>query len=68
MSTFATLLEAASELSLDEQEDLLETLRRRLSAARREEILAAIKEGRAEFAAGRLKPESPAEIMKRIGS
>ncbi len=68
MTTFAEVVEAAGELSLEEQEDLLETLRRRLSAARREEILRAIEEGRAEFAAGKLKPESPAEIMKRICS
>ena len=66
MIGFSQILDSAEKLSLDEQESLLETLRRRVAEQRREEIVAAVREARREFAAGKCKPASPAAIMKRI--
>ena len=66
MSTFAAALEFADKLPLDDQEELAHTLSRRVAEQRRREILTATKEARAEFARGKLKPRSAAEIMKLI--
>jgi len=64
MGTFASTLDLADRLSLDEQEELSNTLRRRVAEKRREELVNAVKEARAEFAKGKIKPASPSAIMK----
>lgn len=66
MSTFASTLDLADRLSLDEQEELSATLRRRVAEKRRAELIAAVKEARTEFAAGKTKASSPSAIMKMI--
>jgi hypothetical protein len=66
MSTFASTLDLADRLSLDEQEELSATLRRRVAEKRRAELIAAVKEARTEFAAGKTKAASPSAIMKMI--
>lgn len=66
MSTFASTLDLADRLSLDEQEELSDTLRRRVAEKRRAEVIQAVKEARAEFAAGKIKAASPAAIMKMV--
>jgi hypothetical protein len=66
MSTFASTLDLADRLSLDEQEEMAATLRRRVVEKRRAELISAVKEARAEFAAGHLKVASPSAIMKLI--
>lgn len=66
MSTFASTLDLADQLSLDEQEELSETLRRRVAEKRRAELIVAVKEARAEFAAGKIKAASPVTIMRMI--
>ena len=66
METFANMLEVDSALSLDEQEQLSDTLRRRVNARRRMEIIASIKEARKEHGDGRVRAASVGSIMKRI--
>jgi hypothetical protein len=66
MSTFASTLDLADKLSLDEQEELSATLRRRVAEKRRAELIATVKEARAEFAAGKVKAASPSAIMKLV--
>ena len=66
MKTFGQVLEWAAELSPDEQESLVSILQRRLREQRRAELVAAVKEARKEFGAGRCRPASPGEIMKKI--
>jgi hypothetical protein len=66
MTTFAKILDSADGLTLDEQEQLAETMRRRVAAKRRAEIVGAVKESRAEYAAGRIKPATSGAIMKKI--
>ena len=66
MTSYASTLDAADRLSLDEQEELAATLRRRIAEKRRAELVVAVKEARTEFAQGRIKPASVAAIMQRV--
>jgi hypothetical protein len=63
---FADVLEAADQLSPDEQKDLVAILNRRLAQAERQRVAADIQEARQEFAAGRCAPATPDEIMSEI--
>ena len=66
MTSYATTLDAADRLSLEEQEELAATLRRRIAEKRRAELVAAVKEARAELARGACKPASAGAIMQRV--
>lgn len=66
MTSYATTLDAADRLTLEEQEELADTLRRRIAEKRRAELVAAVKEARAEFVRGSCKPASVGAIMQRI--
>lgn len=66
MTSYATTLEAADRLSLEEQEELAATLRRRIAEKRRAELLAAVKDARAENARGACKPAGVASIMRQV--
>jgi len=68
MTSYATTLDAADRLSLDEQEALAATLQRRIAEKRREELVVAVKEARADHALGTCKPASVAAIMQRVRS
>ncbi len=66
VSSFAQTLDAIESLPVEEQEDVLEVLQRRLAERRRAELIAIVKQSRNEFAAGRCKPASVAAIMRRV--
>jgi hypothetical protein len=68
MAKFSEVLEAASDLSTDEQESLLDILHRRLIERKRLKLAHEIEEARAEFAAGQLRPASVDEIMNEVCS
>lgn len=61
--SFADVLEAAEQLSLEEQESLLELLQRRLVERRRTVLAREIEEARREFREGRTRTMTPAEII-----
>ena len=63
---FAEALEAADRLSLEDQEELLEVLHRRIIERRREELAAEIREAEEEYQAGGCKPRSAQELMEEI--
>ena len=63
MAMFSDVLEAADRLSTEEQEELLEILRRRLALRRRAQLVREIHEARAEFAAGGAHSGTVDEIM-----
>ena len=67
MIRLAEKVDAASELTLDEQETLLEVLRRRIAESNRARIVADVAEARAEFAAGQTRTRSVREIMDEAG-
>jgi hypothetical protein len=63
---YRQILEGAEELSVEEQEALVETLKSRLRERRRAEMAQDIHAAQREFDEGRSQPATPAEIMKEI--
>ena len=63
---FGEVLEAADELSLEEQETLIEVIRRRVIERRREELAREIQDAQKEFQAGYCRPMTPDELMMEI--
>ncbi|MGE0608975.1 MAG: hypothetical protein AB7O62_17905 [Pirellulales bacterium] len=63
---FGQVLEAAGQLSLDEQTELIAILHRRLAQAERERLVSDLREAREEFAAGACKPTNPADLLREI--
>jgi hypothetical protein len=63
MNSYAATLEALEALPLEEQESVLEIMKRRLAERRRAELIATAKQSRKELAAGKCKPASVASIM-----
>lgn len=63
---FGEVLEAIDNLSLEEQETLIEVLHRRLIERRREELAKDVQHAQEEFQAGQCRPVTPAELMKEI--
>ena len=63
---FNEVLDAADQLSPDEQRELIAILNRRLALAGRQRLLEEVDEARKDFAAGKCLPASPDEIMRDI--
>ena len=66
MKTFAQVLDSADELAPEDQESLIAVLEHRLAERRREELIEAVASTRAEFKAGRCRPATSKQILKRI--
>ena len=66
LMAFGEVLEAADQLSPDEQQALVAILQRRLAQAGRQRLAADVQEARQEFAAGRCRPATPVELMREI--
>lgn len=60
------ILECAGELSVEDQEALVETLKNRLRERRRAGLAQDIHAAQREFDLGRAKPSTPADLMKEI--
>jgi hypothetical protein len=63
---FGDVLEAADQLSVDEQESLLEVLHRRIIERRREALANDIREAGQEYGAGECRASTPDEIVDEI--
>jgi hypothetical protein len=63
---FGEVLEAIDRLSSEEQETLLDIVRRRLIERGRQQLAADIQEARTEFAAGQCQPTTVDDLMKEI--
>ena len=63
---FGEVLEAADQLSLDEQHELIAILNRRVALASRQRLMEEVEEARKDFAEGRCVPATPDEIMREI--
>lgn len=66
--SFSDVVDVVSNLSLDEQESLMEIIHQRMIEKGRERILADIEEGRREYREGLLQPTTPEEIAKDLSS
>jgi hypothetical protein len=65
---FGEVLEAADQLSADEQATLVSILRRRLAEYGRKQVVEDIGEARGEFTAGNCRPITVDELMREISS
>jgi hypothetical protein len=65
---FAVALEAAEQLDLDAQAELVAVLTRRLGERGRERVVATVAQSRREFAAGQCQPMTPAELVSEAQS
>jgi hypothetical protein len=63
---FGEILEAAEQLSLDEQTTLLSVLRQRVAERGRQRILEEIRQAQEEFAAGLCRPTTVDDLMNEI--
>ena len=66
--TFADVLDAAEELDIDSQAELVAVLNRRLAERGRERVVASVAQARQEFAAGQCEFLSAAEIVREAQS
>ncbi len=61
--TLADVLDAAEELDVDSQTELVAVLNRRLAERGRARVAATVAQARQEFAAGQCQPMSAADIV-----
>jgi ribose 1,5-bisphosphokinase PhnN len=65
---FAEALDAAEQLDVDAQVELLAVLSRRLAERGRERVATVVAQSRREFAAGQCQPMTPAELVREAQS
>jgi hypothetical protein len=63
---FGEVLEVIDQLSLDEQETLVDILHRRMAERGRQQLVAEIEAARQEFAEGGCQPATTDDLMKEI--
>lgn len=63
---FSEIVDAADQLSLEEQQTLVGILQHRLAEARRERCAADVADARREFAEGKCRSTTPAELIEEI--
>ena len=63
---FGEVLDAAERLSEEEQETLVDVLRKRRAERRREEIAETVREARSEHREGQTRPMTADELMNEI--
>ena len=68
MKTFGDVIETVETLSLEDQEDLVAIVQRRLHEQRRAELVRTVRAARKEFDARQCQPASPEQIVRRIKS
>ena len=66
MTTFSDVVDAADNLSVDEQQTLVEILRRRIAKRNREILVRDVAEARAEFRTGQARASSVSDIMDEV--
>ena len=65
-TAFADVLDTVEEFSLDEKEELVDILQKRLRDDRRARLIESIEESRREYQEGKLKTMTVDEIMEEI--
>ncbi|TYQ27993.1 hypothetical protein PseudUWO311_06035 [Pseudanabaena sp. UWO311] len=68
MITFESALDAVSQLSIDQQEMLIDILRKRNAEVRRRQILEECREGLTEYRSGDLKAQTAEEAIADLRS
>ncbi len=65
-TTFADILEAAEQLPLEDQENLIHILKNRLTEQKRVELVRDVQETEKEFTQGKCQSMTPEQIMEEI--
>ena len=63
---FGEVLEAANQLTPEDQQALIAILHRRLTQMGRQQLVAEVQEARKEFDSGQCRPATPDELMREI--
>ncbi|HUS39594.1 MAG TPA: hypothetical protein VMX74_09090 [Pirellulales bacterium] len=66
MTNFSEIVDAADNLSVDEQESLIGILRRRIAERNRRRLMREVTDARAEHKSGQSRPGAGADIMDEI--
>ncbi|MGB3492244.1 MAG: hypothetical protein WBA57_05925 [Elainellaceae cyanobacterium] len=66
MSTFEQILDGVADLPLDQQELLIEIVKHRTTAARRQELAKTSQEALAEYRTGQLQPQTSQEAIAEL--
>ena len=66
MKSYGQVLDSIEALPEDQQESLLDIVRKRLAERRRAALVESVGEARKEFKSGKLRPAAPSEIMRTI--
>jgi hypothetical protein len=66
VKSYGQLLDSIEALPEDQQESLMDIVRKRLAERRRNALVKSVNEARKEFKSGKLRHATPAEIMRKI--
>jgi hypothetical protein len=66
MQTYGQVVDSIEALPEEQQESLLQLVQRRLVERRRAALVASVQAARKEFKAGKIRPATPSEIMRKI--
>jgi hypothetical protein len=66
MKSYGQVLDSIEDLSDDQQESLVDIVRKRLAERRRAALVKSVGEARKEYKAGKLRPAAPSEIMRKV--
>ena len=65
MKSYGQVLDSIAALPEEQQESLLDIVRKRLAERRRDALVKSVGAARREFKTGKLRPATPAEIMRK---
>jgi len=66
MKSYGQVLDSIEALPEEQQESLLDIVRKRLTERRRNELVKSVVEARKEFKSGKVRPATPSEIMRKV--
>jgi len=66
MKSYGQVLDSIEALPDEQQESLVDTVRKRLAERRRAALVKSIGEARKEFKSGKIRPATAAEIMRKV--
>ena len=66
MKSYGQVLDSIEALPDEQQESLVDIVNRRLAERRRAALVKSVGAARKEFKSGKLRPATPAEIMRKV--
>jgi hypothetical protein len=66
MKSYSQVVDSIEALPDEQQESLVKLVQQRLRERRRETLARTVREARKEFKSGKIRPASPAAIMRKV--